>query len=97
MEGRGGTYAIIADGVVGPSGRPGRVFSITVLSGATGGVIKVYDGTGTDGTLLFQETGTANKSAILGNWEAGLFFPNGVYVDIDANVTSATFSYVAEN
>ena len=80
-------YAIVAaDGVVGTSGTPKILYSINWVSDGTAGVIKVYDGTSTAGTLIHQETGTISVGVTrtFGGTE-GVLVKNGLYLDIDSH------------
>ena len=87
-------YKIIEeDGVVGTSGTPKVIHSVTVWSGATGSVVNIYDGTSTSGTLVLSLTGTANISVVFSLGGVGLVLKNGCYVDVDANIQSATVVY----
>ena len=80
-------YAIVAaDGVVGTSGTPKILYGINWVSDGTAGVMKIYDGIGTGGTLAYQETGVINVGVnrTFGGNE-GVIFKNGIYLDIDAH------------
>ncbi len=86
---KAGTFRITADGVLGPSGVPVRVYSIVVLSGA-GGAAVVAVCNGTDNTTKYDQiNGTASK-AVVREYRDGLVFPNGCYIDLDANTTFVT-------
>lgn len=91
-----GSEKFTADGVVGISGKPVRLFSIIVHSGATAGEINLYNGTGT-GDPLFQEiVGDSNTSKIV-NYTGGLFFPNGLYYEESVDPTHSVLTYVVDN
>jgi len=90
-----GTSNITADGVIGPSGRPIRVYSFVVHSGGTAAVVSFYSGTSSSGTKLIQIDGTINKSVVV-TFEEGLLFSAGCYCDLDTNTTFVTTSYAAE-
>lgn len=84
-----GTYYITSDGVLGPSGKAVRVYSLVVLSGAGGGaVVSVCNGTAST-TEYDQINGTASKAIVRG-YEGGMVFKDGCYIDLDANTTSVT-------
>lgn len=91
-----GSQRLTADGVVGVSGKPTRVYSLTWLSDTTAGYVALRNGTGTDGTIYFYDDGVASKTEIA-NWTQGLLFPSGCYCDVDANVTSAVVEFVVES
>lgn len=90
-----GSQNITADGVIGVSGRPVRLYNIQVMSGGTAAVVSIYSGTSTSGTKLDQIDGTISKSVSRG-YEGGLYFPNGLYVDLDANTTFVTCGFENE-
>ena len=83
-----GSVRVTADSVVGRSGSPLRVFSVTWLSGAAGGELVLRNGTDATGTIYVQQDGTAGKTVVQ-SWDEGLLFPNGCFFDKDANVTAA--------
>lgn len=87
---RGTSTRIVADGVIGVSGKPTRLYGLLIESGATPGLISVYNGTDTTGTVILPSlSGAANQGKVVEGIPAeGIFFPGGVYVDIDANTTS---------
>jgi hypothetical protein len=85
-----------ADGVVGISGKPVRVFGLHVLSGGTAGIVKLYNGTTASGTLYVQQTcGTVSTGNLFEYGNEGFLFPNGCFYEevVDANVTSTLISF----
>ena len=91
----GGFQKITADGVIGVSGKPIRLFGYTQLSAATGsGLVIFYNGSSASGTELFRRSGTANGTITVDFGASGMFFPAGLYLDIDADVTNVTANYV---
>lgn len=99
MAGYVGSQLMTADGVVGVSGKPIRIYAIHVLSGATAGIVKLKAGTATGGTIRIQETCPVVSTGNLFNYgEDGVLFPTGCYYEevIDANVTSTLVSYSQE-
>lgn len=89
-----GFTRITADGVLSAAGEPVIIYGVHILSGAGGGgVVNLRDGSAVSGTILIQEQGTASKGKSVSYGGLGLSFPNGCYVDIDANVTSVTVDY----
>lgn len=88
-------YAVVAaDGVVGTSGTAKILYSINWVSDGTAGVIKIYDGTGTDGTLVYQETGVINSGVYrqFGGSE-GIMLKNGMYLDVDVHDVNVVIAY----
>jgi len=101
MQGQAGTVlATTAAGqAIGPSGARIRVYTVHIISGATAGSIKLYNGTTTSGTLYYQQTaGAVSTGTTVDLGEYGMLFPNGCYYEevIDANVVSTLISYEVE-
>lgn len=96
----GSVLATTAAGqAIGPSGAKIRVYGIHLISGATAGIIKLYNGTSTSGTIYIQETADVVSTGNTINYgESGVLFPNGCFYEevIDANVTSTLISYEVE-
>lgn len=90
-----GVQRVTADGVVGRSGLPVRVYEVTWLSDTTAGYVGLRNGTGTSSDLQFYLDGTASKTKTQA-FREGLLFTDGCYCDIDANVTWAVVSYTTE-
>lgn len=84
---------------VGVSGRKTRVFFAHIISGATAGIIKLYNGTSTGGTIILQQTcGTVSTGNDFDYGEYGVLFPNGCFYEevVDANVTSTLITFEQE-
>ena len=95
---RGATYRVTADGVVGISGTPKVLYGMTIQSGATAGVVILHNAADADtaANVRLNVVGTANRMLPVPDIpEGGLYFPAGVFADIDANVTS-TVLYLEE-
>ena len=90
-----GATTLTADGVLGQSGVPQRVYSVKILSGGTAGVVNLRDGTTVSGTIIDTLTGEASTTKTF-NFQGGQRFPNGCYYDEDANVTSTTIVHSSE-
>lgn len=90
-----GTETFTADGAVIDSGAKVRIFNVTWVSGATAGILQLFNGTSATGTPYFSEAGTANQSKTV-NFENGMVFANGCYVDINANCSLAILQCRAE-
>lgn len=82
-----GTEVITADGAVISSGKPVRVFSVTVASGTAHGA-RLYNGTSTGGTLFDEINPSANTTKTQ-NFENGKLFSGGCYVDLLTGASSA--------
>lgn len=88
-----GTKYLTADGVVGVSAKPVRVFSVTALSGATAGKIVLRNGSSASGTIYVNALcGTVSQTNTV-NFEGGLVFPGGCFFDKDTNVTSVAIGF----
>ena len=99
MQGEVGTVLKTADGVVGTSGKPVRIYALHILSGGTAGEVKLKSGTSSSGTIYVQElctvVSTGNKFVY---GEHGVLFPSGCYYEevTDANVVSTAISFEIE-
>lgn len=97
MAGESGTQLIVADGVVGTSGKPVRIFSIHILSGAGGAaVVNLRSGTAVGGTIRIKETGTIDTGKTFSYGKYGHLFEAGCFCDVDANTTSVAVNYSQE-
>lgn len=83
------------DGIVGKGGRPVRVYGWYLLSGGTAATVSLRDGQTVEGTVQVQIDGTISKGTNYSDPQ-GLLFPNGCFVDVDANTVNFTISYVEE-
>lgn len=95
-----GSVLLAADGVVGVSGKPIRIYNINVLSGGTAGQVKFYNGTDNTGDLyIHQVCGTVSTGNGFDYGDKGFLFPDGCYYEevVDANVTSTMVSFQVEN
>lgn len=87
-----GTQLVTASGLVLKSGTPITVYGIDIISGAGGGsVVTLRNGTTAAATIYIQETGTTSTGVHF-NYGEGFYFPNGLYVSVDANIVSALIS-----
>lgn len=87
-----GYKVISADGVLGDSGKAVAVYGMNIISGGTAGVVILRDGATVGSTSVIQEVGTISVGKSIGYY-VGVVFPNGCFVDIDANVTQVTLFY----
>jgi len=92
-----GTKRLAASGEVGSeAGKPIRVYSFSVLSGATPGTSTLKNG-GASGTTLFTYTcPTASTDNIFDFGAKGMLFPSGCYWTKDANSTDIKVNYDQE-
>lgn len=92
---RAGSTLLTADGIVGRSGAPVVVYAFHFISGGTPAVLSLKNGTTSSGTTYITETGTANTGKTVELGSLGTFFPEGCFVDFDANTTSVLVSWSA--
>lgn len=88
-----GWQVLSADGAIGVSGSPVKLWGFNFVSGASAGTVIFRNGTSASGTEVFRQTGTANAATTAMPGGDGIVFPSGLFVDIDANVTQATAFY----
>jgi hypothetical protein len=91
---KGGTQRITADGVIGISGQPVRMYGAVIDSGATAANVIFRDGTSASATAIIDAVGTASRSIPIPDMPAeGILFPSGLFVDVDANTDAVTVAY----
>lgn len=78
---------LTADGVIGVSGKPIRVFALLVKSDSSGSSVILYNGTGTGGTEMDTVKGTASDVTRV-NYAGGMLLPSGGYIDLDGTHTT---------
>lgn len=83
-----GTKLITADGEATTANIPTRVQSIHILSGGGGAAVVSFKNNGSSGTTYLTETGVVSTGKTVYYGQDGVLFPNGCYVDVDANTTS---------
>ena len=86
-----GTKQLTADGYLA-STAPTRLYSVVIKSGGTAATVAFKNANTTEYLTI---TGTINL-AVEKNYEGGLMFPGGCYVDIDANTTYVTANFETE-
>jgi hypothetical protein len=93
-----GTQQIVGDGdiAIGTSGKPIRVFSVEAISGGTGTTLLLFNGTAiVAGSRYAQVDGIANKSVVI-NYASGKRFPDGCFLQTDANSAYVTVVFTEE-
>ena len=96
-----GSQRITADSQIGSGTKQVRLFSVSLVSGATNSTLLLKNGTSTSGTAYEQVDGFANQS-VTKNYNGGLLFPltsanaGGLFADVDANISYATFVFTEE-
>lgn len=81
--------------LVGTSGKPMRVYTITMISDGTAGVLKLYEGTSTGGTLKLQLDGTINKQVSFDS-AMGIRFTSGCWMETDAHCVAGVITFSQE-
>ena len=74
------------------SGKPVRVYSLTVLSDGTAGVCTLKNGS----TIWVNPTFTINKSVTIDFGYEGILFPSGCVIDVNANCIATLVTYRVE-
>jgi hypothetical protein len=83
------------DSLIGEAKKATRVFALHIISG-TAAVVALRDGQTVSGTIYIQETGTANTGKTFTYGRFGMLFPDGCFLDLDVNTTSALIAYSQE-
>lgn len=93
-----GSQAIVSgtDAAIGTSGKPTRVFAVNFLSGGTAGTLTLRNGTSASAPVFVTETGVINTGKTVEYGTAGVLFPAGCFLDVDANVTAGVVTYSQE-
>ncbi len=93
-----GSQRITADSIIGPSTdnfihpKPIRLYCVSLISGGTASVLSLLNGVDGSGTQYVSITGTVSTGIVV-NFAGGLRFPNGLFADVDSNISSATFVF----
>ena len=90
-----GVTRLAADGLVGSSGKPIRVFFAHLVSSATASTVSLKNGTTSSGTAYAQIDGIASQGVTL-NFAGGMRFPGGCFLDADANISYCVVGYTEE-
>lgn len=91
-----GTKAVnTTPALVGASGKLIRVFTIAMISDGTAGVLKLYEGTSSGGTLKFQLDGVINKQVTFDS-TMGMSFPTGCWMESDAHCAAGVITFTQE-
>ena len=84
-----------ADGSVGVSGKPTRIFAMNLVSGAGSGDLVLRNGSAASGTIYLQFAGVASTGQLF-TIDDGVFFPGGCFYDHEANNTHVSITYEQE-
>ena len=89
-----GSTRITADGVVGTSGAATRIYGLIVRSDGDGAsVVNLRAGTAVSGTIWDVINVGAADTTVRVEYEGGLLFPDGAYIDVDGNTSFVTVIY----
>lgn len=91
----GGSVKITASGTIGVSAKPTTVYSYTVLSTGTAGVVILKD-LNTSGAERHRATGTISQGVVVFFGKNGKYFPGGAWVDVDVNTTYVDVDYAQQ-
>ena len=101
-RGKSGSIRVTADqalggGVVGSSSHKAcRVYSATWLSDGTGRALVLRNGATVGGDIYVNAAGTASVTVTL-NFEGGLRFPGGCFIDFTADTVTVVLEYALED
>jgi len=91
-----GTVRMEADGAVGASGKPIRIWNAHMrAAGAPVPTLYLHSGTAATDLLLYDKSGTASDTFTV-SFGNGLRFPNGCYYEHSTLATYTTFEYEVE-
>lgn len=96
MRGMSGSVSVTADSIIGPSGKPIRLWAVNMLSGGTAGELVLRNGTTASAAIWVREQGTANTGKSVSYGQEGILFPNGMFYDDDSNFTGVTIQFSTE-
>ncbi len=83
-----GVEVITANGALITSGKPVRVYNVSIVGSGTAGV-ELYNGTAVSGTARVSFKAGAATRTTTQNFEGGLLFPGGCYVEIESGTSQA--------
>lgn len=95
MFGTSNTQYLTADGAVGTSGAPVRVFQATWLSDGTARSLVLRNGTADTAAIMVQAAGAISLTVTIDFGYQGMLFPLGCFFDIGSAV-SAAITYTVE-
>ena len=93
--GKSGSVRVTADKALGSATQPCRVYSATWLSDGTARNLVLRNGTTASGDIYVTAAGGVSISETL-NFEGGLLFPDGCFIDFTASTVSVVVEYALE-
>jgi len=93
--GKSGSIRVTADKALGGSGNAVRVYSASWLSDGTARALVLRGGITATDAIYISKVGTASDTHVT-NWEGGLRFPDGCFIDFTASTVSVVLEYALE-
>jgi len=90
-----GSIRVTDDVALGGNGKACRVYSVSFLSDGTARTLVLRNGTTASGPIYISKLGTISETVII-NFENGLRFPDGCFLDFTASMVSAVIEYALE-
>ena len=91
-----GSIRVTGDQALGGSGKACRVYSASWLSDGTARDLVLRNGTTASGDIYIQKKGAISDTVVV-NWENGLRFPLGCFIDFTASTVSVVVEYRIED
>ena len=91
-----GSIRVVEDKALGGSGKAVRVYSASWLSDGTARDLVLRNGTTASGDIYIQKKGAISDTVVV-NWENGLRFPLGCFIDFTASTVSVVVEYRIED
>lgn len=82
-----------SDFAVVAAGQPVTIYEVVFVSGGTAGTLNIRHGSTSSDTVAAKALGKISGSEIVRLGSNGIFFPNGCFIDFDANITNAAVAY----
>ena len=92
-----GSTRLTADGAVGTSGRPIRIFSVHEIYGSTSTGSVFRNGTSATDTIFISLKSTDSTGVTTSFGENGFLFPSGCFFDKGTSVTSILIEFREES
>ena len=96
MQGSTGSQRLTADGAVGPSGVPIRVWNVEHLNDTSAGELVLRNGTAATDTVYVKKNGVTVSDTDTFNWARGILFPAGCFFDKDTNTVAVVVTFEVE-
>jgi hypothetical protein len=90
-----GSIRVTDDKALGGNGDAVRVYSASWLSDGTARTLVLPNGTTASDDIYISKLGTVSDTVVV-NWENGLRFPAGCFIDFTASTVSVVLEYALE-